>query len=80
MEQLEEKQSELRREVVGLKEVLNQVTLQKEVLEEETTSLSLALTKVGPLETPIVTLQTLHTHTKQYNYYYQYQRSSVCYL
>ena len=62
---MEEKQSELRREVVGLKEVLNQVTLQKEVLEEETTSLSLALTKVGPLETPIVTLQTLHTHTHQ---------------
>ncbi|KAK0137900.1 Rootletin [Merluccius polli] len=50
VEQLEEKQSELRREVVGLKEVLSQVTLQKEVLEEEKTSLSLALNKVEVLK------------------------------
>ena len=61
VDQLEEKQSELRREVVGLKEVLSQVTLQKEVLEEEKASLALALTRVGPMEAPIVALQTLHT-------------------
>uniref|UniRef100_A0A8C4ZD29 Rootletin-like coiled-coil domain-containing protein n=1 Tax=Gadus morhua TaxID=8049 RepID=A0A8C4ZD29_GADMO len=50
VDQLEEKQSELRREVVGLKEVLSQVTLQKEVLEEEKASLALALTRAEVLQ------------------------------
>ena len=44
-----EEQKEVRER---LEEELSQVTLQKEVLEEEKTSLSLALNKVGPLETP----------------------------
>ncbi|KAM3850238.1 uncharacterized protein crocc2 [Diretmus argenteus] len=46
LEQLEGKHSELRRELVMMKEAVSQVTLQKEVLEDDKTSLALALSKM----------------------------------
>lgn len=46
LEELEAKHSDLRRELVAVKEALNHVTLQKEVLEDEKASLSVALSKV----------------------------------
>lgn len=47
LEELEGKHSDLRRELVSMKEALNQITLQKEVLEDDKTSLVLALSKVN---------------------------------
>lgn len=47
LEQLEERHSTLRKELVSVKEALSQVTLQKEVLEDEKGSLTQALSKVG---------------------------------
>lgn len=47
LEELEGKHSDLRRELVTVKEALSQITLQKEMLEDEKASLALALTKVG---------------------------------
>lgn len=46
LEELEGKHSNLRRELVTVKENLNQITLQKEVLEDDKASLALALSKV----------------------------------
>ncbi|XP_034438966.1 rootletin isoform X1 [Hippoglossus hippoglossus] len=46
LEELEGKHSYLRRELVTVKESLNQITLQKEVLEDDKASLALALTKM----------------------------------
>ncbi|XP_045079321.1 rootletin-like [Coregonus clupeaformis] len=46
LEQLEGKNSDLRRELVTVREALSQVTLQKEVLEDEKSSLALSLSKV----------------------------------
>lgn len=54
LEELEEKHSQLRRELVTVKENLNQITLQKEVLEEDKASLSLAVSKVNTVSSPIV--------------------------
>lgn len=47
LEELEGKHSDLRRELVTMKEALNQITLQKEVLEDDKTSLVQALSKVN---------------------------------
>lgn len=46
LEELEGKHSYLRRELVTVKENLSQLTLQKEVLEDDKASLALALSKV----------------------------------
>lgn len=46
LEELEGKHSDLRRELVTVKEALSQITLQKEVLEDDKASLALALSKV----------------------------------
>lgn len=46
LEELEGKHSDLRRELVSVKEALSQVSLQKEVLEDDKASLALALSKV----------------------------------
>jgi len=46
LEELEGKHSILRRELVTVKEALSQITLQKEVLEDDKASLALALSKV----------------------------------
>ncbi|XP_063747285.1 rootletin [Eleginops maclovinus] len=46
VEQLEGKLSEVRREMVTVKEALSQMTLQKEVLEDDKASLALALSKM----------------------------------
>lgn len=46
LEELEVKHSDLRRELVTVKEALSQITLQKEVLEDDKASLALALSKV----------------------------------
>lgn len=46
LEELEGKNSDLRRELVTVKEALSQITLQKEVLEDDKASLALALSKV----------------------------------
>lgn len=47
MQELEGKHSDLRRELVMVKEALSQITLQKEVLEDDKASLTLALSKVN---------------------------------
>lgn len=47
--ELEGKLSDLRRELVTVKEELSHVTLQKEVLEEDKASLAVALSKVDSL-------------------------------
>lgn len=54
IEQLEAKHSDVRKELVTVKEALSQLTLQKEVLEDEKGSLVQALSKVPPPP---------HTHT-----------------
>ncbi len=46
LEEIEGKYSDLRRELVTVKETLSQITLQKEVLEDDKASLTLALSKV----------------------------------
>lgn len=46
IEQLEAKHSDVRKELVTVKEALSQLTLQKEVLEDEKWSLTQALSKV----------------------------------
>ncbi|XP_034736357.1 rootletin [Etheostoma cragini] len=46
LEELEGKHSDLRRELVTVKEALSQITLQKEVLEQDKASLALALSKM----------------------------------
>lgn len=46
LEELEGKHSDLRRELVTVKEALSHITLQKEVLEDDKASLALALSKV----------------------------------
>lgn len=46
LEELEGKHSDLRRELVTVKEALSQITLQREVLEDDKASLALALSKV----------------------------------
>lgn len=46
LEELEEKHSHLHRDLVAAKEALSQITLQKEVLEDDKASLALALSKV----------------------------------
>lgn len=51
LEELESRHSDLRRELVAAKEAVSQVTLQKEVLEDEKSSLAAALSKV-PLLSP----------------------------
>jgi len=51
LEQLELRHSDVRKELVTLKEALSQLTLQKEVLEDEKSSLAQALSRV-------------HIHTK----------------
>lgn len=52
IEQLEAKHSDVRKELVTVKEALSQLTLEKEVLEDEKGSLAQALSKVP------------HTHTR----------------
>lgn len=49
MEELEARHSDLRQELVAAKEAVSQVTLQKEVLEDEKRSLAAALIKVAML-------------------------------
>uniref|UniRef100_A0A3B4GVC1 Ciliary rootlet coiled-coil, rootletin family member 2 n=1 Tax=Pundamilia nyererei TaxID=303518 RepID=A0A3B4GVC1_9CICH len=46
LQELEGKHSDLRRELVMVKEALSQITLQKEVLEDDKASLTLALSKL----------------------------------
>lgn len=46
IEELEGKNSDLRRELVTVKEALSQTSLQKDVLEDDKASLALALSKV----------------------------------
>lgn len=46
LEEIEVKHSDLRRELVTVKEALSHITLQKEVLEEDKASLCLAFSKV----------------------------------
>lgn len=46
LEELERKHSVVRQELVAVKEALSQITLQKEVLEDDKSSLALALGKV----------------------------------
>uniref|UniRef100_A0AAV2KTB0 Rootletin-like coiled-coil domain-containing protein n=1 Tax=Knipowitschia caucasica TaxID=637954 RepID=A0AAV2KTB0_KNICA len=46
LEELESKHSDMRKELVMVKEALSQMTLQKELLEDDKTSLSLALSKM----------------------------------
>lgn len=46
VEQLEARYSDVRKELVTLKEALSQLSLQKEVLEDENRSLAQALSKV----------------------------------
>lgn len=50
MEELEARHSDLHREMVAAKEAVSQVTLQKEVLEDEKRSLAAALSKVAGLK------------------------------
>ncbi|KAL0191036.1 hypothetical protein M9458_013734, partial [Cirrhinus mrigala] len=45
LEQLEMRHSDVRKELVTLKEALSQLTLQKEVLEDEKSSLAQALSR-----------------------------------
>lgn len=47
LEELEARHSDLRRELVAAKEAVSQVTLQKDVLEDEKRSLAAALSKVA---------------------------------
>lgn len=46
LQELGRKYSDLRRELITVKESLDQITLQKEMLEDDKASLSLALDKV----------------------------------
>lgn len=47
LEELEEKRSDLRRELVMVQEALSHLTLQKDMLEDDKASLALALSKVS---------------------------------
>lgn len=57
IEQLEAKHSDVRKELVTVKEALSQLTLEKEVLEDEKGSIAQALSKVP------------HAHTNTHAFY-----------
>ncbi|KAL2090414.1 hypothetical protein ACEWY4_015102 [Coilia grayii] len=61
VEELEERYGEVRKEVVGLREALCQLTLHKEVLEDEKASLAQAISKVRQ--------QQQQQHNNNNNYY-----------
>lgn len=62
IEQLEAKHSDVRKQLVTVKEALSQLTLQKEVLEDEKGSLAQALSKVPHTHTHTNTVCSTHKH------------------
>lgn len=61
IEQLEAKHSDVRKELVTVKEALSQLTLEKEVLEDEKGSLAQALSKVPHTYTHVHSYVNMHS-------------------